>query len=58
MTHWSKLAIDDVLKRELSSIHRSDLVFVCSIAEIQILFHEYGIDESKLISAPLFYDTD
>ena len=57
-SYRSEVTQDKVLKRELSSIHRSDLVLVCSAAEVQILSDEYGISRDKLILAPLFYDTN
>mmetsp|Transcript_26458 Transcript_26458/g.39300 ORF Transcript_26458/g.39300 Transcript_26458/m.39300 type:complete len:197 (-) Transcript_26458:119-709(-) len=45
---------DDMLKRELASIHRCDLVLVCSETESKLLSNKYGIDAHKLVVAPFF----
>jgi len=44
----------DILLRELASIHRSDLVLVCSSHEYDLLTNVFGIDSSKLCMAPFF----
>lgn len=50
------LAGDDKLKRELASIHRSDMTLVCSPVELTILKDVYGIAEEKLCLASFFTD--
>ena len=44
----------DILLRELTSIHRSDLTLVCSMEEFDILTEVFNIDPGKLILAPFF----
>ena len=43
-----------LLIRELASIHRSDLVLVCSPYELRLLRDHYGIPSNKLALAPFF----
>lgn len=45
----------DIFLRELASIHRSDLVLVCSSAEIKLL-ESWNIESWKLAYAPFFCD--
>jgi O-antigen biosynthesis protein len=45
---------DDKLLRELASIYRCDLTFVCSSYEYTLLINKYQIPETKLCIAPLF----
>jgi hypothetical protein len=40
-----------MLLRELSAIHRSDLVLVCSQFELDLLRDQYGIPSEKLVLA-------
>ena len=46
------------LLREIASIYRSDLTFVCSPVELQMLTAEYNIPDTKLALAPFFCDDD
>lgn len=43
-----------MLLRELSAIHRSDLVLVCSQFELDLLRDQYGIPSEKLVLASFF----
>lgn len=45
---------NDALLRELASIHRSDLILVCSRDEYDILTKVFKIDPAKLCLAPFF----
>ena len=49
---------NDMLIRELASIHRSDLIFVCSPHELHLLRDVYRIQEEKLLLAPFFTSND
>jgi len=49
---------DDRLTRELASIHRSDLVLVCSPDELHLLKTVYRVPEEKLCLASFFVDDD
>lgn len=40
--------------RELASIYRCDVTCVCSPREIEILQHQYGVDEDRLVEAGFF----
>ena len=44
----------DILLRELTSIHRSDLTLVCSMEEFDVLTEVFNIDPGKLCLAPFF----
>ena len=46
---------DEILLRELASLHRSDLVMVCSPYEMALL-KKFGIPSSKLIKAPFWIE--
>ena len=50
-----KIQSRDVFLRELASIHRSDLVFVCSSAEMKLL-HSWNVPSWKLALASFFCD--
>ena len=45
----------DIFLRELASIHRSDLVLVCSSAEMKLL-ESWNVGNWKLVHAPFFCD--
>jgi len=49
---------DDRLTRELASIHRSDLVLVCSPEEAELLKTIYRVPDDKLCVASFFVDPD
>lgn len=48
---------NSLLLRELASIHRSDLVLVCSPFEVELLVNEYKIDPKKLVLASFFVNS-
>jgi O-antigen biosynthesis protein len=51
-------AMDGDFSREISAIYRSDLTFVCSQVEMEILQNVCGIDREKLVLAPFFETID
>lgn len=48
---------DELLLRELASLHRSDLSLVCSPTEQNLLIEKYKIPASKLCTASFWVDT-
>ena len=44
----------DTFLRELASVHRSDLVLVCSSVEMELLEHSWNVPRWKLVPAPFF----
>ena len=53
---YSPAHTEDLLLRELASLHRSDLSLVCSPAEHDLLVQTYQIPSSKLCTASFWVD--
>lgn len=47
---------EDTFLRELASVHRSDLVLVCSSVELQLMERVWNVPKWKLVPAPFFCD--
>eukprot|EP00536_Pseudo-nitzschia_multiseries_P007847 jgi/Psemu1/287400/fgenesh1_pg.189_\ len=58
MNYLPSVGEDDRLTRELASIHRSDLVLVCSPVEAQLLKTIYRVPYDKLCMASFFVDPE
>mmetsp|Transcript_23658 Transcript_23658/g.50192 ORF Transcript_23658/g.50192 Transcript_23658/m.50192 type:complete len:358 (-) Transcript_23658:2229-3302(-) len=52
--HQSRLKLHDTFLRELASVHRSDLVLVCSSEEMEMLERKWQIPRWKLVPASFF----
>ncbi len=53
-----ELCYNDVAKREVASILRSDLTLVISQYEMELLQHEFHIDSNLLLYLPLWVESD